>query len=478
MNLSKYKHIVFSLAVGGLLLVGLFLLLNRAPQIARADPGDLFVSTAGSGSACTQAAPCALQTALDNAADGNTIYIAGGNYTGTGSAVVTVTKSITLYGGWDGATTTPPVRDPDAHPTTLNGEGARRGVYIGGDITPTLQGLRITHGDAAGLGGYEYYGTYDAGGGVYVITATVTLADNHIFSNTAKYGAGVFLGNSLGALDHNTICSNTAINAGGGVFAYKGAPILSGNVITSNTSSNIGGGLYLFTTTPSLLNNTIASNSANLGGGVCVASCSPIFTGNIIADNEANLGGGIRLWYSRSPFTNNLIADNRATVSGSGLWIGGSTPLLLHTTLARNTGGDGSGVLVTDAGSTHSTVILTNTLLVSHTVGISVDVNSTVTLEGTLWGSGVWANGTDWGGDGAIVTGTVNIWGDPAFVNPDGGDHHIGPDSAARNAGVNAGVTTDIDGETRPKESGYDIGADEFGQQWDIYLPVVVKNYP
>jgi len=48
--------------------------------------------------------------------------------------------------------------------------------------------------------------------------------------------------------------------------------------------------------------------------------------------------------------------------------------------------------------------------------------------------------------------------------------------SAARNAGVNAGVNTDIDGEFRPKESGYDIGADEFGQQWDIYLPLVVKN--
>jgi hypothetical protein len=473
MNFSKYKHIVFSLAASGLLLIGLFLLLNEAPRIARADPGDLFVSTTGSGSACTQAAPCALQTALENADGGNTIYIAGGDYIGGGGAVITITKSITLYGGWDGSNTTPPVRDPDAHPTTLNGEGVRRGVYISGNITPTLQGLRITGGDAAGLGGYEYYGTYDAGGGVYVIAATVTLADNDIFSNTAQHGAGVFLGNSLGALDHNTIFSNTATSGGGGVFAYKGAPILSGNVIISNTSSSIGGGLYLFSTTPSLLYNTIASNGANQGGGVTVASCNPIFTGNVIADNEAKLGGGVRLWYSRSPFTNNLIADNRATVSGSGLWLGGSKLSLWHTTLARNTGGDGSGVFVTNAGSTHSTVILTNTILVSHTVGISATAGSTVTLEATLW-----ANGTDWGGDGAIFTGTVNIWGNPAFVNPDGGDYHIGPGSAARNAGVNAGVNTDIDGEFRPKEGGYDIGADEFGQQWDIYLPLVVKNYP
>jgi hypothetical protein len=466
MHLSKYKHIVFSIVTGGLFLVGLFLLLNGAPQIARADPGDLFVTPGGSGD-CSQAAPGDLQTAIGLASDGNAIYMAEGIYTGSGGAVITVTKSIALYGGWDGSATAPPARDPDAHPTTIDGEGARRGVYIGGDVTPTLQGLRITRGNAAGLGGYEYYGTYDAGGGVYVIMATVTLADNDIFSNTARYGAGVFLGNSQGSLNHNTIFSNTVTTGGGGgVFAYKGAPTLNGNAIISNTSSNIGGGLYLFSATSSLLHNTIAGNSADQGGGVTVASCSPIFNGNIIVDNEAKLGGGIRLWYSRSPLTNNVIADNRATISGSGLWIGGSKLSLQHTTIARNTGGDGSGVFVTYAGSKFSTVILTNTILVSHTVGINVTSGSTVTLEGTLW-----ANGDDWGGAGDIVTGTVNIWGDPAFVDPDGGDYHIGPDSAARNAGVNTGVTDDIDGDTRLGIP--DIGADEFVRK--IYLPLVVK---
>jgi len=480
MNLDKYKHIVFSLVTGGLLLVGLFLLLSGAPQIIRADPGDLFVSTTGSGSACTQAAPCTLQTALSRAADGDTIYLAQGTYTGTGDAVATVTKSITLCGGWDGTTTTPPVCDPHAHPATIDGEGARRGVYIGGDITPTLRGLRITRGNAAGLGGYEYYGTHDAGGGVYVITATVTLADNDIFGNTAQYGAGVSLINSQGTLHHNTIFSNTATGGGGGVFAYEGAPTLSGNAILSNTSSNIGGGLYLFSTTPSLLYNTVAGNNARRsGGGICIASCNPTLTGNLVIGNEATKGGGIELWYSDSPLTNNVIADNRATARGSGLWIGRSEPSLRHTTLARNTGGDGGGVFVTnDGSSTPRTVVMTNTILVGHAVGISVTAGSKVTLEATLWGSGAWANGTDWGGDGIIVAGTINVRGDPAFVNPDGGDYHIGPGSAAIDAGVNAGVTTDIDGDFRPKEGGYDIGADEFGQQWNIYLPLVVKHYP
>ncbi len=128
MKLSKYKPMVFSLAIGGLLLVGLLLLLSVPPQTVRADPGNLFVTPTGSGTACTQAQPCALQTALAQAASGDDIYLAAGTYTGTGDAVVTIVNSIGLYGGWDGTTTTPPVRDPDAYPTILDGEGARRVV--------------------------------------------------------------------------------------------------------------------------------------------------------------------------------------------------------------------------------------------------------------------------------------------------------------------------------------------------------------
>ena len=140
---------------------------------------------------------------------------------------------------------------------------------------------------------------------------------------------------------------------------------------------------------------------------------------------------------------------------------------MLHNTIARND--NTYGVRITGG----SAVALTNTILVSHTVGITVTTGSTATLQGTLWGSGTWGNDSDWGGDGAIVTGTVNIWGDPAFVDPDGGDYHIGPSSAARDAGVPAGETDDVDGD--PRLGALDIGADEF--VWHAYLPLVTRNY-
>lgn len=111
-------------------------------------------------------------------------------------------------------------------------------------------------------------------------------------------------------------------------------------------------------------------------------------------------------------------------------------------------------------------------------VGITVAAGNTATLEATLWGMGPWANGTDWGGVGTVITGTHNYWGDPAFVDPDVGDYHIGPGSAAIDVGVDAGTRLDMDNQPRPYQ-GYDVGADEYwppGALKHIYLPLVMRN--
>ena len=55
----------------------------------------------------------------------------------------------------------------------------------------------------------------------------------------------------------------------------------------------------------------------------------------------------------------------------------------MHTTITRNTGGDGNGLHI----GSGSNAILTNTILVSHTVGINVDFDASASLESTLWGN-------------------------------------------------------------------------------------------
>jgi hypothetical protein len=154
---------------------------------------------------------------------------------------------------------------------------------------------------------------------------------------------------------------------------------------------------------------------------------------------------------------------------GAGVSVDNSEARMLHTTIARNRGGVG-GVCALGG----SSVALTNTILVSHATGIQVYGSNTATLEGTLWGSGGWANAEDWAGTGAISTGTVDVRGDPAFVDPGGWDYHIGPGSAAINAGVEAGVETDVDGDPRPPGRPPDIGADEC--ELRVYLPAVLRD--
>jgi len=538
MNYGKYKHIVLSVATGGLLLAGLFLLLlvpistthawpvmpmpSPAPPATR-PPGPAFVKPDGTGGWCLQNDPCgSIQYSIDQCEPGNgdTIYIAGGVYTGTGEAVITITKSITLYGGWDGGATDAVVRDPDTRITVLDGENARRDVFVSGTVSVTLDGLRLTQGKASG------FGLEGQGGGAYVVTATVTITNCSIYSNTAnKSGSGLYIRQSdQTILRDNRIYSNTATNMGGGLCLNRSTARLSGNTIAGNTSM-IGGGLYLLHSDAALSENTIArnadrglsllfsdatltdnviaenwtdnsggglflyqsnsilsrnvitsNNAANDGGGLFVGYSAATLSGNTVISNTAGRnGGGLFLRYSAATLVNNIVAENRAGTAGSGLYIIASAPHLLHNTIARNSGGDASGLFVTSLAGDTSDVILTNTILVSHTMGITVTAESTATLEGTLWGSGSWADNADWGGDGTIVTGTVNVWGDPAFVNPDRGNYHIGPGSAAVDQGVDAGVRIDADGEPRPQGAGYDIGADEFPAM-RIYLPLALRN--
>ena len=396
-----------------------------------------------------------IQNAVDAASDGNVIKVAAGAYTSINNydglaQVIFINKNITIQGGYTTAFTDPP--DPDANLTTVDAQSGGRVLYITGDVSPTIEGLRITGGDAVGLGGGQ--GGTDAGGGVCIINANATLRDNQMFGNTAHWGGGLYLLESNATLSGNTIMSNTASHDGGGLYLLESDAALNGNIVISNTASHDGGGLYLWGSDATLSGNTVTANTAS------------------------HDGGGLYLRESDGTLSNNIIADNQANNAGSGLHIRNSSPRLLHTTIVRNTGGDGSGVYVTS----NSAVALTNTILASHAAAITVTAGNTVTLEATLWGtdtadhSGQWANTTDWGGTGTIITGSGNYWGDPAFVDPDDadrngrGDYHIQPTSAAVDVGVDTVITTDIHSQPRPLGNGYDVGADEAPPHPDLTI--------
>ena len=332
------------------------------------------------------------------------------------------------------------------------------------------------------------------GGGAYLVHSPASLIDNTVSGNTAYGAGGLFLEECNATLADNRILNNTAYDYAGGVFIQRSFATVRGNTFTGNiVNGNTvnghdgygnGGGLYIeggqypagTVTSATVRDNLFQGNSAaEQGGGVYLWRSAARVSENIIAGNSAKYGGGLFLISTADTLVNNWVVRNQATVQAPGMYIAGSTPVFLHTTLADNTGGDGTAVLAgSDNLQATTRAAFTNTIIKNQTRGVWAVTNSRVDLANTLWdGVPTYSTGT--------VVRVQDYTGDPLFVNPAGTDYHLGNGSAALDRGAGTNVTIDIDGRKRSQGGGPDLGADEVGNailQLDprAYLPFVVKR--
>ena len=522
---AKRLPLTVALGMGLVLTLALLMALSPSSEVARAWPvtpaitpkppitrpsGPAFVKPGSTGGWCLQNDPCgSIQYAINECEPGNgdTIYVAGGTYTSTGTAVITVTKSITLYGGWDGSTTTPVVRDPNTHITILDGENGRRVVYITSTVTPILEGLTLQRGDASGLGGDPALLNFDFGGAIYANNGSPVITGCRILSSTAGFGGGLALYHGTPTVSNGVVLNNTASQSatgqlrgvGGGMFLYHSPATIIGNIVMNNVASGTqiydgGGGLYLDNSAAVIRGNTIQGNHGfPYGGGLFIYRSGAVVHGNTIQDNNApnGDGGGAFVELSTASFEANTILNNEACTVGGGLKIIGCAPFTLtnnffalnHTlshapalyvvgdpsqysrgTLLHNTFCVNHSVLppwmiyVGSSTGPTATLAFTNTII-DKPGGVYVDQTGSAMLDTTLWHlSLLLYPGATITGPGTIISST-NYYSDPGLTGP---TFRISPGSAAIDQGANAGVTTDIDGEGRPNGAGYDIGADEF----------------
>jgi putative cofactor-binding repeat protein len=410
-----------------------------------------------------------IQEAVEVAASGDTVRVAEG----TCYENVAITESLTLEGGWDQAFST---RSAQPASVTII-DGARRGraisiTEVSSTIAPVIDGFTLTGGDATDLAGSSY--GYDIGGGLYSWYADTTVSNCIVRDNVG---------------------STNDIAWGGGLGFYRGNPTVSNCLIEDNVASTAsngyGGGVYFRRGNPTLQDSIVQGNVASTvsdgrGGGAVFHFCALTMDRTVVRRNIANLdptrfgyGGGVFLYSNGASggpgLMNNIVVDNRLVGGGdgSGLYVNNIDLPVLHTTLARNTGGNGQGIYVLGG----ATVGMKNTIVVSHAVGVEAfDTGTVVNLEATLWGDGVWANTVDMSGtSGGVVNVTApNVWEMPGFVDATHGDYHIRRSSAAVDAGVSAGVIQDIDGDARPLGAAPDLGADE---TWAlIFLPLILRG--
>jgi hypothetical protein len=137
---------------------------------------------------------------------------------------------------------------------------------------------------------------------------------------------------------------------------------------------------------------------------------------------------------------NNVVGNNQ----GTGFTIYQYNAELKHNTIVSN---GTNGVF----GNYNANITLENNIIASHAQeSISVTPGVTVSASNNLF----WNNFAD------PINGTNPVLGDPHFINPSSGDYRIGAGSAAIDHGMQAGVTTDIDGNIR--DATPDIGAYEY----------------
>ena len=522
--MSRMNRLLFALTLAGTLLGLLGMGVARGAQADVAAPRALFVAPDGTGVACTQAAPCSLVAALAQANDGDTLYLAQGTYTGTGAAVVTLTQSITLAGGWDGAPTGPVTRDPERYPSVLDGERQRRVVYVDENVSAILDGLVIARGNATGLTldrcpDYgQTPGPDGCGGGILaVFQSRLIVRDSVITDNVAAittqgyptgtigYGGGIALANVASArVETSLIISNAASLAnngmGGGLYVEStGDVVITASLFLSNTATTQpvygwGGGIAVHFAAPLISKNRIAYNRATEGAGLYtwydawrgeslitdnvltgnrgdhaayLGHSAARFQGNRILRNATAAGLMIVFGEDKSPMAvNNVIARSgeRAVVAS------GSSQYPLTVTLVHNTlvgVGRGEGIYVGGYGGSVVTLAVTNTIVTGFDVGITsaMPASSTIAVDRVLF----WDNADDG------IRGTNPVDGDPRFLNPAEDDYRLAAGSAAIDAGVDAGVAVDFEGESRPQGTAPDIGADEFSLL-TIYLPDVKRG--
>jgi fibronectin-binding autotransporter adhesin len=376
----------------------------------------------------------------DNATGSISSYSGGGIYLSGASA------SATISGG------------------TINGNSGQYGggIYITGStaaVPLSISGATMSSN------------TSNGGGAIYItgVTHTVAITDTTISGNSGgSYGGGIYSNSPLsisgGSITGNTATGNNG-STGGGIYLAAGANTTIGNgtVISGNNAKASGGGICDAGASLDLADCSIDSNTAQLsgGGGLYLTGAGSVATVSrcYLRGNHAYTYGGAAWVYSSASatFTNCMVTGNNVTVnysSGGGI-NNGATAVMDSCTISGNYSSSNGGGY--SGGGT-----ISNSILWGNNASSGPQINGSPAVTYSDIGQTGYAGSN----------GNINL--DPQFIDyqqatsgspTTAGDFHIQSGSPCKDAIAPAsysGPGDDIDGDSRPQNTNYDMGADEY----------------
>ncbi|MFT3680014.1 MAG: choice-of-anchor Q domain-containing protein [Ferruginibacter sp.] len=338
--------------------------------------------------------------------------------------------------------------------------------------------------------------------------STITGCTYSSNSNSTGQGGGMYNENSSPAISYCVFSSNLALNTGGGgMLNTNSSPVISNCSFLDNECHNFvngGGGMRNVSASSPVITNCLFSGNIGFVGGIMNSNSSPTIDKCTFRENSSpiDVGGGIGNFSSSSIITNcSFLANSAAEGGGAICNAGTSSPVIANCIFSGNVTTKSGGAIFnycTAAGSP----LITNCTFGGNRASINGGAFNIMTTSPYNLASYIikncvfWGNGAAAGNEIYPVTGQVQpsnciIQGgytggsniedvNPLFIAPQPaaaaptltGDYRLQSCSPALNIGDNtaipAGITLDLDKNTRIAYTDVDLGAYE--QQTNEYI--------